>query len=67
MERKKATRAQIALAWLLAQKPWIVPTFRLGLAGGFWYYPRLSGTREQTRELVMEYVRWLHGLVARGT
>ncbi|HVP13264.1 MAG TPA: aldo/keto reductase, partial [Phycisphaerae bacterium] len=23
--RKKATRAQIALAWLLAQKPWIVP------------------------------------------
>jgi aryl-alcohol dehydrogenase-like predicted oxidoreductase len=24
-DRKKATRAQIALAWLLAQKPWIVP------------------------------------------
>jgi len=24
-ERKKATLAQIALAWLLAQKPWIVP------------------------------------------
>lgn len=24
-ERKKATAAQIALAWLLAQKPWIVP------------------------------------------
>jgi len=24
-ERKKATIAQIALAWLLAQKPWIVP------------------------------------------
>jgi len=24
-ERKKATKAQIALAWLLAQKPWIVP------------------------------------------
>ena len=24
-ERKKATPAQIALAWLLAQKPWIVP------------------------------------------
>jgi len=23
--KKKATRAQIALAWLLAQKPWIVP------------------------------------------
>jgi pyridoxine 4-dehydrogenase len=26
-ERKKATRAQIALAWLLAQKPWIIPIF----------------------------------------
>jgi aryl-alcohol dehydrogenase-like predicted oxidoreductase len=24
-DRKKATRAQVALAWLLAQKPWIVP------------------------------------------
>jgi len=24
-ERRKATSAQIALAWLLAQKPWIVP------------------------------------------
>jgi len=24
-ERKKSTPAQIALAWLLAQKPWMVP------------------------------------------
>jgi aryl-alcohol dehydrogenase-like predicted oxidoreductase len=24
-QRKKATPAQIAIAWLLAQKPWIVP------------------------------------------
>ena len=24
-EQKRATPAQIALAWLLAQKPWIVP------------------------------------------
>jgi aryl-alcohol dehydrogenase-like predicted oxidoreductase len=24
-ERKRVTPAQIALAWLLAQKPWIVP------------------------------------------
>jgi aryl-alcohol dehydrogenase-like predicted oxidoreductase len=24
-ERKKATPAQIAIAWMLAQKPWIVP------------------------------------------
>src|SRR5262249_42979558 len=32
-ERKKATPAQIALSWLLAQKPWIVPipgTTKLG-------------------------------------
>ena len=32
-ERKRATPAQIALAWLLAQKPWIVPipgTTKLG-------------------------------------
>lgn len=36
-------------------KPWIVPTFRLGLAGGFWYYPRLGGTREQTRELTWTF------------
>ena len=28
-ESKKATRAQIALAWLLAQKPWIVPIRQL--------------------------------------
>ena len=36
-ERKKATPAQIALAWLLAQKPWIVPipgTTKLARAGG---------------------------------
>ena len=24
-EKENATRAQVALAWLLAQKPWIVP------------------------------------------
>ena len=36
-ERKKATPAQIALAWLLAQKPWIVPipgTTEAGAPGG---------------------------------
>ena len=35
--RKKATPAQIALAWLLAQKPWIVPipgTTKLDTPGG---------------------------------
>jgi aryl-alcohol dehydrogenase-like predicted oxidoreductase len=32
-ERKKATPAQVAIAWLLARKPWIVPipgTTKLG-------------------------------------
>ena len=36
-QRKKATPAQIALAWLLAQKPWIVPipgTTKLAPPGG---------------------------------
>ena len=31
-EKKNATPAQIALAWLLAQKPWIVP-----IPGTYWY------------------------------
>ena len=44
-ERKKATAAQIALAWLLAQKPWIVPipgTTKLHRAGRK-YRGRLDG------------------------
>ena len=43
----------------IEKRPWIVPTFRAGIAGGFWYYPRLSGTREQTREL-----SWMLGIQA---
>ncbi len=39
--------------------PWIVPTLRAGLAGGFWVYPRIGGTREQSREL-----SWMLGLQA---
>jgi hypothetical protein len=39
--------------------PWIVPTFRAGLAGGFWKYPELTGTRQQSREL-----SWMLGLQA---
>ncbi|HLT40348.1 MAG TPA: hypothetical protein VK034_28915, partial [Enhygromyxa sp.] len=35
----------------IEKKPWIVPIFRGGLTGGFWYYPRIGGTREQSREL----------------
>ena len=41
----------------IEKRPWIVPTFRGGLVGGFWAYPRISGTREQTREL-----SWMLGL-----
>ena len=36
-QRKKATPAQIALAWVLAQRPWIVPipgTTKLASSGG---------------------------------
>lgn len=39
--------------------PWIVPIVRGGLAGGFWSYPRVGGTREQSREL-----SWMLGLQA---
>lgn len=41
------------------QHPWIVPTVRAGLVGGFWKYPRLGGTREQSRELT-----WMIGFQA---
>jgi hypothetical protein len=43
----------------IEKKPWIVPIFRAGLAGGFWYYPRIGHTREQSREL-----SWMLGLQA---
>ena len=45
-KRKKATPAQIALAWLLAQKPWIVPipgTRRLERLDENRFLPRRSG------------------------
>jgi hypothetical protein len=43
----------------IEKKPWIVPTLRAGLAGGFWYYPRIGHSREQSREL-----SWMLGLQA---
>jgi hypothetical protein len=43
----------------IEKKPWIVPIFRAGLAGGFWSYPRIGGTREQSREL-----SWMLGIQA---
>jgi len=41
------------------KQPWIVPILRGGLAGGFWSYPRIGGTREQVRELT-----WMLGVQA---
>ena len=34
-KRRKATPAQIALAWMLAQKPWIIPLFGTRNLGRF--------------------------------
>lgn len=45
----------------IESQPWIVPIVRAGVAGGFWSYPRIRGTREQTREL-----SWMLGLQAGG-
>ena len=59
-ERKGATRAQIALAWLLARKPWIVP---------------IPGTRKVERldenigalsvKLAAEDLRWIEDTVSK--
>jgi hypothetical protein len=35
----------------IEKAPFLVPIFRAGLAGGFWKYPDLYGTREQSWEL----------------
>jgi len=35
----------------IEKAPFLVPIFRAGVAGGFWKYPNLYGTREQSREL----------------
>jgi hypothetical protein len=43
----------------IEKQPWIVPVLRGGLAGGFWSYPRIGGTREQVRELT-----WMIGVQA---
>ncbi|MFO7565304.1 MAG: hypothetical protein R6X02_21860 [Enhygromyxa sp.] len=43
----------------IEKQPWIVPILRAGLAGGFWSYPQVGGTREQSREL-----SWMLGLQA---
>jgi aryl-alcohol dehydrogenase-like predicted oxidoreductase len=53
-ERKHATPAQIALAWLLAQKPWIVPipgTRKLERLGGNIGAVAVELTSDDLREL----------------
>ena len=48
-QRKKATPAQIALAWLLAQKPWIVPIPGHDQAAPARGEPRRGATRADRR------------------
>ncbi len=53
-KRKQATPAQVALAWLLARKPWIVPipgTKRLERLDENLGAARLALTRDELREL----------------
>ena len=53
-ERKRATPAQIALAWLLAQKPWIVPipgTTKLSRLGENLGAASIELTAEDLREI----------------
>ena len=53
-ERREATPAQVALAWLLAQKPWIVPipgTTRLPRLEENLGAARLTLTRDDLREI----------------
>jgi aryl-alcohol dehydrogenase-like predicted oxidoreductase len=53
-ERKKATPAQLALSWLLAQKPWIVPipgTTKLHRLEENLAAPSLELTRDDLREI----------------
>jgi aryl-alcohol dehydrogenase-like predicted oxidoreductase len=61
-ERKKATPAQIALAWLLAQKPWIVPI------PGTTKLPRLEENIGAVAvELTADDLRDINGAAARIT
>lgn len=36
--------------WFLKDNPWLVPIARVGLNGGAWWYPYLTGSRQQSRE-----------------
>lgn len=60
--RRQATPAQLALAWLLAQKPWIVPI------PGTTKLPRLEeNTAAAAIELTPEELREIDGLASRIT
>jgi aryl-alcohol dehydrogenase-like predicted oxidoreductase len=53
-QRKKATPAQIALAWLLEQKPWVVPmpgTTRLPCLGENLGAVSVALTQDDLREI----------------
>jgi hypothetical protein len=43
----------------IEKRPWIVPIVRGGVAGGFWKYPQIGKSREQSREL-----SWMIGFQA---
>ena len=73
-DRKKATTAQVALAWLLAQKPWIVPipgTTKLhrleeniGAAGVVLTADDLAEIQRAAGEIVVEGERYPPALLA---
>jgi aryl-alcohol dehydrogenase-like predicted oxidoreductase len=59
-QQKKATPAQIALAWLLAQKPWIVP-----IPGTTKLHRLEENIRAATLELTPEDLRQLEGAASK--
>lgn len=42
--------AGYAHKWFLKDRPYLVPIARGGLGGGWWKYPDITGSRQQTRE-----------------
>jgi aryl-alcohol dehydrogenase-like predicted oxidoreductase len=61
-ERKKATPAQIALAWLLAQKPWIVP-----IPGTTKLHRMEENIKAANIELTPDYLREIESAVSKIT
>ncbi len=42
--------AGYAHKWYLEEYPWLVPIARGAIGGGAWYYPSITGSRQQSRE-----------------